>query len=323
MRAASRFYGYGTYFAQYQKPMAGPSRGFSRAYTHTTTAFVPSQDEAQGSEPALPPIRKEPGPEVLDEVKDRVNHTIAGMLTKKTPLTQAEAWFLSKAYYVKWTPAYRNAAIVEKVTQALDVLYCAYRQDPEIVHGEKSIYNSSWFGLGPAAQSVVLLSEPMAAFLDHEIEGAPGIARRAGWSQMFLASRDWHRENRRQYTNQTMISDTYGLYLCNRAVAALDPKRALPEEQVLHYLYQSAGIEPWVGSEKKGQPLKPLGDHYYQLTSMGLTKELGFVGYYGEVTFELVQNQPHEPSGGRRASDPFQQHGRRESSGQRRPDYKL
>jgi hypothetical protein len=256
-------------------------------------------------------------------VKDRVNHTIAGMLTKKTPLTQAEAWFLSKAYYVKWTPAYRNAAIVEKVTQALDVLYCAYRQDPEIVHGEKSIYNSSWFGLGPAAQSVVLLSEPMAAFLDHEIEGAPGIARRAGWSQMFLASRDWHRENRRQYTNQTMISDTYGLYLCNRAVAALDPKRALPEEQVLHYLYQSAGIEPWVGSEKKGQPLKPLGDHYYQLTSMGLTKELGFVGYYGEVTFELVQNQPHEPSGGRRASDPFQQHGRRESSGQRRPDYKL
>src|SRR5439155_12105340 len=37
------------------------------------------------------------------------------------------------------------------------------------------------------------------------------------------------------------------------------------------------------GSEQNGVPQRPLGDDYFQLTSKGLTKELGFVGYYGEV----------------------------------------
>jgi hypothetical protein len=208
---------------------------------------------------------------------------------------------MARAYDVKWTPIYHDTGSLKKIVEAIDALYCAYRQNPEIVHKEKSIYNSDWFGLGPAANAVVLLAEPMAPFLGQDIEGAKETMRREGWSAMFKACRDWHRENRRQYTNQTMISDTYGLYLCNRAVAALVPKEALPETQALDYLYQSAGIEPWLGSEKNGQPLKPLGDHYYQLTNEGLTKELGFVGYYGEVLdwmtsmYNATRPHPNEP----------------------------
>ena len=52
---------------------------------------------------------------------------------------------------------------------------------------------------------------------------------------------------------------------------------------MLEYLHEAAGLVPWLGSEKDGVPTRPLGDHYFQLTAKGLTKELGFVGYYGEV----------------------------------------
>ena len=181
--ATGRIWGYGTTFGQYQKPMAGVSRGLYRAYTHTDGCFTPSPEEAHGAAPLNPPVRKEPGAEVLEQLKERVNKTIAGMIASKNPLTQHELWFLSKAYNVKWTPVYRDAGLVKKVVAGLDVLYCSYRQNPEIVHGEKSIYNAGWFGLGPAANAVVLLAEPMAPYIDQEIEGAKGTTRREGWSE--------------------------------------------------------------------------------------------------------------------------------------------
>jgi hypothetical protein len=77
----------------------------------------------------------------------------------------------------------------------------------------------------------------------------------------------------------------------------------LPEEQIRHYLYQSMGIEPWLGSDTDNGPAKPLGAAYYELTSKALTKELGFVGYYGEVldwatTIYLATGNPGQPGTG-------------------------
>jgi hypothetical protein len=99
-----------------------------------------------------------------------------------------------------------------------------------------------------------------------------------------------------------MITDLY-FYLENRAIEAIDPAHALPEDQIRHYLYQSVGIEPWLGSDTDNGPAKPLGDNYYELTSKALTKELGFVGYYGEVldwttTIYLATGDPEKPGSG-------------------------
>src|SRR5208283_3367758 len=73
IRATGRIWSYGTFFEQYQKPMTGPSRGIYRACTHTDGFFAPPADENQGDAPANPPVRKEPGPEVLDKLKARVS----------------------------------------------------------------------------------------------------------------------------------------------------------------------------------------------------------------------------------------------------------
>lgn len=118
--------------------------------------------------------------------------------------------------------------------------------------------------------------------------GGETVTRRTAWSEMLQASRDWHRQHRVQYTNQSMIVDMY-IYAANRGVAAIDAAHALPEAQTLEYLYQAVGLKPWLGSDTPNGPAKPLGDHYFELTQKGLTRELGFVGYYGEVLDWVTQ----------------------------------
>jgi hypothetical protein len=304
IRSTGDIYGYASEWEKYQKPFKDSSRGIYTVYTHTEGCFVPPPQEKQGDAPAAAAVRRAPGPEVLATVRDRVDKQVHDLLASKNPLSQIQLWFLARAYTVQAVPAAEDSLLAKKAVETLDRLYLAFRLDPKIAHSEPSVYNSDWFGVGPAAQSVVLLAEPLRPFFDEEIGGAPGVKRRAGWTEMFVACRDWHRENRRQYTNQSMITDTYGIYLANRGAAVLDASKALPEAQTLRYLLESAGLVPWLGSEKDGAPTRPLGDHYYQLTAKGLTKELGFVGYYGEVLdwmtsmYEATRPSPGQPGDG-------------------------
>jgi hypothetical protein len=281
-----RVWGYGTNWEQYQRTMTEPTRGIYRVYTHTDGCFVPAADEKQGAAPVDPPVRKAPGEEVLTEVKARVGKEITGVLAMKTPLNQMRMELLARAYHVKWSPAYHNEAVVRLVIAGADDYYRRFKQDPHLAESDtdKATYNAGWLGLGPLGDAVRLLREPLQASLDQTIDDGGGkqIARREAWSQMLVASRDWHLHNRRQYTNQTMISDLFA-YLANRGVAAVDLAHAVPEEKMRHYLYESIGLEPWLGSDTDQGPAKSLGDDYWQLTSKGLTRELGFVGYYGEV----------------------------------------
>jgi hypothetical protein len=117
---------------------------------------------------------------------------------------------------------------------------------------------------------------------------------------MLQVSRDFHRANRRQYTNQSMIVDL-NTYAANEGVTAIDPAHASPNGPLRHFLYQSLGMEPWLGSDTPNGPAKPLGDGYFELTSHQLTKELGFVGYYGEVLdwatsiYDITRPAPDQP----------------------------
>ena len=304
IRSLGPIWGYGGTFDTYQKPMTAPTRGIYRVYTHAASCFVPPADEKQGPAPS-PALRNGPGPEALNDVKKKLNDTIHGLLMDKRPANQHQAWFLAKAYHVRWSEAYHHQEVAGKIAHCLDALYNGWIADPKTAQNGPAMYNAGWFGFGPAAQAAVLLAQPLAPLLDQDIEGAKGVKRREGWANMFAASRDLHRENRRQYTNQSMINDTYGIYLCNRGVAMLEPQKALPETTALHYLYQSAGLEPWLGSEKDGKPTKTLGENYYQLTAKGLTRELGYVGYYGEVLdwmtsmYDATRAAPGQPGDAR------------------------
>jgi hypothetical protein len=298
IRGTGPIWGYGTTFAQYQKPMTVPTRGIYRVYTHTNGFFAPPPNEKQGRPPAQPPVRQKPGPEVFNPLRERVNHELDGFLASARPLNQVQMEFLAKAYYVKWTPAYRNQRVIDQVVKGTDALYAAYRANPRLAQADPVTANPEWFGLGCAGDAVRLLAECVRPLLDEKISDGAGatLTRRAAWSEMLQASREWHRRHRRLYTNQSMINDLFGIYLSNRGVAAIDPTNAASETEMRRYLYESVGLEPWrdsdpggTGAVETGGRRWGTGTNYFELTSKGLTRELGFVGYYGEVLDWVTQ----------------------------------
>jgi hypothetical protein len=304
IRASGPIWGYGTSFEQYQKPMTEATRGLYRVHTHDDACFVPPADEKQGAYPADAPLREGPGPEVLDALKSRVNRQIDGLIRDpQRPCNQMQALFLAEAYHTAWTRAAGKPETVAKVLVSLDSLYRGFIANPRLAEAEPSTYNPDWFGLGPCGRMLDLLATDLRPSLEESIDDGKGgkVIRRDAFRDMLVACRDWHREHRRQYNNQSMINDLYGIYLANRGIAVVAPAAALPEKQALGYLYESIGLAPWLGSEVDGRPSRPLGDSFFQITAKGLTKELGYVGNYGEVLdwvaqiHEATRPAPGEP----------------------------
>ena len=303
IRGNGRIWGYGSTFEQYQKPLTDPTRGIYSVYTHTDGIFVPPPDEKQGLAPDDIPVRVEPGPEVLKLLQERVGGEVSKLLAASKPLSQVQLEFLARAYFVQWTSSFRNPKVIGAAVRSLDATFAAYRKNPKLAESEPSTPNPDWFGLGPSGHAISLLAAELQGRLDESISDGAGamLTRRAAWAEMLVASRDWHRRHRRQYTNQSMINDLYGIYLCNRGLEAVAPAQALPEDQARHYLYESLGLVPWLGSDTDNGPEMPLGDHYFQLTDKGLTKELGYVGTYGEVIdwateiYEATSPAPGQP----------------------------
>ncbi len=83
IRSLGRIWGYGETWDKFQKNMAEPSRGVYAAYTHTDPFFAPSADEKQGEPIANPTVRTSPGPEVLDDLKARVNREVTKLLAAR------------------------------------------------------------------------------------------------------------------------------------------------------------------------------------------------------------------------------------------------
>jgi hypothetical protein len=303
IRSYGPTWGYTGEFEKFQKPLAGPTRGIYALYTHTNGFFMPPVLEQQGEAPVSSLVRPAPGGEVMDRLKTRVNGEIKKCMMSGKPLNQPQLQLLAKAYFVNWTAAYHNSNAVAQILKSLDATFDAYRQNPKLAEADPATYNPDWFGLGMAANALQLTAGPLQPFLDETIDdGDKKISRRAAYAEMFIASRDWHRGHRRLYSNQTMINDLYGIYLCNRGVAVAAPAAALSEAAARRYLYESIGLEPWRDSDTdQGGHSWGVGTNYWQLTAKGLTKELGYVGYYGEVLdwvtqiYEATRPAPGQP----------------------------
>ena len=272
IRSTGPIYRYGETFDKYQKIMTEPAKAVYKGYTHTDGCFTPLRNEKQGTEPQAS-MRPTPGIEVIDQVKDHVNSQISGFLNKET-LSQDEISFLADAYLISWTKAYKNKIVIDKTIKTVDEYYNKYAEKPE------SVYKDSWITTGSIARAIYIFAPEIRTVLDQTMDN--GKTRRQNWSAMFKESLDYAKTHRRSYTNQSMIVDLF-LQHVNRALTIIDYKKAIPAYQAYRYLYESMGLAPWLGSETPNGPSKQLGDSYFQLTDKGLTKELGFVGGYGEI----------------------------------------
>lgn len=310
--ALGPMWAYGNTFEKKQKPFTRPSRGIYCAYTHTNTRFEPPATEKQGD--ALAPKTRPAGSGegILAEMKATVNSRLKQLMSDRKPITSnsksahGQILLLAEAYNTSWTVAHHNPEAITALVRWGDVFL------------RPGVIGAEWIGAGPLGEAIMRVGvEPLRAALDEQIEvpanfpfvpdwrrreplEEPAIKeasavsktkrlkRREAWIIILRASVDWNRKNgRRFYTNQSMIVDQ-NIYTANRALQLIAPSEALPEQQALCYLYEAVGLSPWLGNDTDdGKSSQPYGTNYFQITRKGLSRELGWVGTYGETILKF------------------------------------
>lgn len=295
LRACGRIWGYGENFEQFQKNIEEPSHFVISVFSHTSPFLeeIRAENEknplSEASRWEKLPVRTAPGEtETLEKIRVRICRELENILKEAQvhPISQQKAEFLAKGYALPWCAAsFQNPNIPESVLTAGDEYYRRWTQDETLAWRDPGQYNSDWFGTGPLAEAVLRMNSPeFRNALDGKLSLSDGsaLSRRRAWGDLFSAGVQWLIRHRRQFTNQSMIID-WNIYRMNRALRLVDSERALDEKQTLRYLYESVGLEPWRGSETENGPESPFGDGFYRLTPAGLSRELGYVGSYGEV----------------------------------------
>lgn len=112
--------------------------------------------------------------------------------------------------------------------------------------------------------------------------------RKAAYREMLVESREYWRQNQRHYTNQVQFT-SLGVYLCNKGLELLSPADAWPEQRAREWIYEAVGLLPLSSGENAdGSKKWKLGRQYYIYSEQGLSRELGYVGGYGEITADLL-----------------------------------
>jgi hypothetical protein len=292
LRITGPVWRYGGDFAKFQRPMAEASRGFYALLIHTDK-MVPL-DQVEGAAPARP-VKTADGSAVLASVKQRVDKAVTDLWRATRAPSQLEISLLAKTFDQPWSRGYKSDKSLARVVAGIDDKWAAYQRDPQAVYNDATTPNADWFGMGLVGEALRVLAGPLGAELDVTIPNAKGgsVTRRQALEEMFVYSRDWNKRFRRMYTNQSMIKDLFGIWYGNEGLIAIGSVKADPREKLLPLLHESMGLLPWSGSlDAQGKSTWQAGEgdarfmvprNYFQTTSNGLTRELGFVGGYGEV----------------------------------------
>ncbi len=290
--------GYAPKIADYQKMMTEPSRGLYRGYVHTDPCFQPLEDEVQGAPPAHVPVRQKPGIEVLEELKNELNERSDREMARGGKKHVDNIQYLAHAYTTPWNTAYKNRTALERIVEAIDAHYMEFRENGGKIEGMR------WVFKGPIGDAIRLTYKDLEPWLDEDVPGT-STTRRKAWAELMEASRNHNSskegEGRRSYTNQCLIKDQ-NTYYCNLALALIYPSKAWPEKKARLMLYEAMGLEPFSGSwDENARPDWSQGKSKYLLTDMGLTRELGYVGGYGEIIsdsgFAIYEATKSSPEG--------------------------
>jgi hypothetical protein len=298
IRASGPYAVYTNQFEGFQRPMTQASRPIYALYVHADP-FLPADGPA-GRAPAAANARPSVGPEVLEDLQARVNREIDKKLAQPGPLEVLEAQFIARAYGLSWTRAYRNPRVIDKLVQSGDAYSARFLADPNFVRIDASRTNPDWEVLGPFAKALRLVGGDIERYLDAPVAGAGGGGaaasppRREAYAAMIDHGLAYALSHRRLYTNQSMIVDLQGIYWSNEGLRALKSPLARPEPDMRRFFYESMGLTPWTGSlDATGAATYSSSaadtgtfrsaNTYKLFTAQGLSKELGFVGSYGEI----------------------------------------
>ena len=286
----------------YQGRMVKPSRGYYRAYTHTTPALAGLESEKQGVAPPPPPVRpSQDGPAAVAAFQSRVNGHLRDLMAASGRMQPGDIAYLAAATQYPWTAAgqdtdHRQTALNQVVAKIDD--QAQRLTEPDVY--AKGGYQADWGGVfAPVGEAVYWMDKTLTpaqwkTLLDQSIPvNGQTLTRREAWTRMLKGNFDYARTHVARISNQAEIC-LYGAYRSNKGLQIIAPDVAEPEEAAKRFLFEAAGIAPYLGNDvldASGKLIgreRPYGDHYYQVTQAGLTRENTYVAIYGEWTNVLT-----------------------------------
>jgi hypothetical protein len=299
---------YGNSWDDCQKRLDEPSRGLYRLYTHTDPFFAPI-GERQGTEPAQGPVQPSDGQDNLSQLRNDANGWVAYLLTKgASSIKTGEAMHLARAYGSSWATKYQSSDVLDKIVAVLDYYANAQGQG-----GNKTTIfgggNESWWAHGCLGEALMAVYDGLNSRgdLSQTVNfGSGNVTRRVGYADFFADGRDWRASQpqwQMSYTNQVMyVAVSY--CAADRAAKMLDPSYAWSDAYCLQQAKKAVGLLPWdcnIGMYYGGYNWVPdipnSFEDYHVVTSKGLSRELAYVCYYGEVgnLFARMADVMNEP----------------------------
>lgn len=270
--------------ATYYRDLSTATRGIYRLYTHASPSLTLSRDDKIG---AAPEDLVRPGDD--SAVLDDIDAVVAGQHTAWLKATTLDLWgitALATGYGMPVSPCFENPDALERICHFIDGIHNQWQTDPTRITSS----DQQWEGFGRVGLIMVMLEGHLDEVLARNVTGAAtAVSRIDAYTRMLVESRDYWRRNLPDYTAQ-YIGAAIGIYACNRGLSVIAPGRAIDEAAARHYVHQAVGMSPYEGPEDAaGVPSWPLGRDYYLITPKGLTRELGYVGLYGEIIDGLIR----------------------------------
>jgi hypothetical protein len=295
-------YALGGGYDGYQGKMSKPSRSYYRAYTHTTAALEGLDAEKQGAAPSPPPVRApQDADAILAAYQSRINSHLRDLLGASGRMSPGDIRYLASAMSYSWTVAGQDDAAKQRtLTQIIAKIDDQSQRlnEPDVY--AKGGYQADWGGVfAPLGEAIYWMNKVLTPRQWNTLLQVPipvngqMTARREAWTRMLKGNFDYARTHVARISNQAEIC-LYGAYRSNKGLQIIAPAAAEPEETAKRFLFEAAGISPYLGNDildASGKLVgreRPYGDHYYQITAKGLTRENTYVAIYGEWTNDLV-----------------------------------
>ena len=187
--------------------------------------------------------------------------------------------YLAAATQYPWTVAGQDAdhkqAALNQIVAKIDD-QAGRLGEPDVY--AKGGYQADWGGVfAPVGEAVYWMDKMLTpaqwkALLGQSIPvSGQTLTRREAWTRMLKGNFDYARTHVARISNQAEIC-LYGAYRSNKGLQIIAPDVAEPEETAKRFLFEAAGIAPYLGNDilDAGGKLvgreRPYGDHYYQVT---------------------------------------------------------
>ncbi|MDD4771907.1 MAG: T9SS type A sorting domain-containing protein [Bacteroidales bacterium] len=299
LRSTGVYNAYGTVhqYETYQKVLTQPTRGVYQFYSHTNPVFEITNEAGQGSvrsyeEAPVKPVYITDN-DRMREFKKKVNNHIESIVAgTNLILTDPNNYYnsieyIALSYFIPWTVYFGKQEVVNKVIAATDANMHDYFSNNAQV-------SRCWGGCyGRIGYAVALLKDQIGTLFDTSIT-INGVTktRRAFWSEMFLASREFARQNQKYITNQ-QLENVQSLFGANMALQVLGSTQAFSTEQAMRYIQEAIGDKAFSGNDLPGGGTDwNKRQDFYWFTQKGTSHEPGWVsqdcyGYLGPKLMDL------------------------------------